>query len=79
MTDLPKRQDLWIPSQNGKAELAAWHYPSPSGQKSGPVVVLGHGLGGTRYLGLEEYARAFQAAGYAVSNREAYELWNEPL
>jgi dienelactone hydrolase len=46
-TGSPRRQDIEIASPANDALLAAWYYPAPSG-KRGPVVVCGHGLGGTR-------------------------------
>ncbi|MET0285225.1 MAG: alpha/beta fold hydrolase [Polyangiales bacterium] len=44
---------------------AGWWYEAP-GAGPHPVVVMGHGLGGTRELGLDPYARRFQAAGISV-------------
>jgi dienelactone hydrolase len=46
--------------------ISAWLYrPQPH---SGPLpcIVMAHGLGGTRDMGLDYYARRFQAEGFAV-------------
>lgn len=44
----------------------AWLYlPSERGA-SAPCIVMAHGLGGTKQMGLDRYAQRFQAAGYAV-------------
>ncbi|MFT3899726.1 MAG: alpha/beta fold hydrolase [Gordonia sp. (in: high G+C Gram-positive bacteria)] len=50
---------------SGGDKCAAWFYPAP-GTAPAPVVVMGHGLGGTMDAGLEPYARALRDAGYAV-------------
>jgi pimeloyl-ACP methyl ester carboxylesterase len=46
---------------------AAWHFPAVDERLAGPdgrpVVVLGHGLGGTKDSGLAPFAQAFAAAG----------------
>lgn len=57
------RQDVVFPSQSGSC--AGWWYAAP-GSAPAPVLVMGHGLGGTRELGLDPFARRFQAAGLAV-------------
>lgn len=44
---------------------AAWWYPA-SGPGPHPVIVMAHGLGGTRELGLEPYARRFRDAGISA-------------
>lgn len=47
-------------------ECAAWLYlPSGATDEGAPAVVLAHGLGGVREWRLDDYARAFQKAGYA--------------
>lgn len=55
-----------IPS--GETTCAADLYlPTGSSPPSGhPVIVLGHGLGATRDMGLQRYAERFVAAGYAA-------------
>lgn len=45
--------DLWLPAGASPANPA-------------PIVILGHGLGGTRSMGLARYAERFQAAGIAA-------------
>jgi len=44
---------------------AAWLF-LPNGVERPPVVVLGHGLGGTREMGLDAYAERFARAGVAA-------------
>lgn len=43
---------------------AAWLY-LPSDTRPAPVIVMAHGLGGTREMRLDAYAERFRAAGYA--------------
>jgi len=45
-------------------ECRAWLYRAP-GERS-PLVVMGHGLGAVREMGLEPYAERFAAAGLSV-------------
>jgi dienelactone hydrolase len=57
------REDVRFPS--GDADCAAWLY-RPTGSATPPVVVLCHGLGGTRERRLDAYAERFAAAGLAA-------------
>ena len=57
------RRDVSFAS--GGDYCSAWLY-LPDGIESPPVVVLGHGLGGTREMGLDAYAERFAAAGIAA-------------
>lgn len=57
------RRDVSFTSVDGYC--AAWLY-LPDGIESPPVVILGHGLGGTREMGLDAYAERFAAAGMAA-------------
>jgi uncharacterized protein len=50
----------------GGAAVSAWLYLPPASTGPVPCVVMAHGLGGTRDMGLDFYARRFQAHGYAV-------------
>ena len=59
----PTREDLVIPS--GTDELAAWLY-RPAGIQAPPLLVMAHGLGGTRRMRLDAFAERFAAAGYAA-------------
>ncbi|PWN40947.1 alpha/beta-hydrolase, partial [Ceraceosorus guamensis] len=59
----PLREDILIPSEGG--ECHAWWYPPKSG-KRGPAIVIGHGLGGIKEMGLNRYAELFQRAGYGA-------------
>ena len=54
------RTDLTFPS--GIERCAAWLY-RPSGPGPHPCVVLGHGLGAVREMGLDAYAERFRQAG----------------
>jgi dienelactone hydrolase len=56
------RREVTFPS--GGVSCAAWFYPVA--RESAPLVILAHGLGGTRELGLDAYARRFQEAGFAA-------------
>jgi dienelactone hydrolase len=49
----------------GDDYCSAWLY-LPDGIEAPPVVILGHGLGGTREMGLDAYAERFAAAGIAA-------------
>ncbi len=50
---------------SGGTRCAAWHYlPDVAGPR--PYVVMGHGLGATMELGLDDFARRFADAGYGV-------------
>jgi pimeloyl-ACP methyl ester carboxylesterase len=50
---------------SGEETCAGWWYEAP-GAGPHPVLVMGHGLGATCELGLDPYARRFQAAGISV-------------
>ena len=53
--------------RSGDSYCAAWLYlPHTVSQAPAPVVVMGHGLGATREMGLAPYAERFAAAGMAV-------------
>lgn len=62
ITQPPVREDVAFPS--GDERCAAWLY-TPVGEGPFPVVVMAHGLGGTRVQRLDAFAERFQAAGYA--------------
>lgn len=62
MTYAP-RQDLFFSSHG--LRCAAWFYPAP-GATPCALVIMAHGLGATRELGLDAYALRFQAAGFGV-------------
>lgn len=51
---------------NGEALAGWWFQPEVAVRTPCPCIVMAHGLGGTRDAGLEPYARAFAAAGFAV-------------
>ena len=50
---------------SGDDTCAAWLY-LPTGVSSAPVVILGHGLGGTREMRLDAFAERFAQAGIAA-------------
>ncbi len=56
------REDLDFYSKGTRC--AAWFYLPETDEKP-PVIVMAHGLGGTREMRLYEYAERFAAAGYA--------------
>ena len=57
------RQDIFFLSHG--LRCAAWFYPA-RGTAPSALVILAHGLGATRELGLDAYAMRFQAAGFSV-------------
>jgi fermentation-respiration switch protein FrsA (DUF1100 family) len=56
------REDVGF--ESGGARCAAWLYRP--GQSPAPLVVMGHGLGAVKEMGLDRYAERFQAGGLAV-------------
>ncbi|NHC24611.1 alpha/beta hydrolase [Nocardioides sp. IC4_145] len=65
---LGARADVSFPSAG--VELSGWHFPATTDELAGPagrpVVVMAHGLAGTKDSGLEPYARGLAAAGLDV-------------
>jgi uncharacterized protein len=62
--DTPRRQDLSFIS--GGDRCAAWLYPTQAPDERTPVVVMAHGLSGTRRDGLGPFAERFAEAGIAA-------------
>ncbi|MGH3969883.1 MAG: alpha/beta hydrolase, partial [Mycobacterium sp.] len=63
----PKFRRSTVDFRSGDSFCTAWLYLPDSGSDArSPVVVMGHGLGATRELGLAPYAERFAAAGLAV-------------
>jgi len=58
------RQDLVF--RSGDDECAAWLYPAVRGAERAPVVVMAHGLSGTRRDRLGPFAERFATAGFAA-------------
>jgi alpha-beta hydrolase superfamily lysophospholipase len=56
------RRDLSFAS--GAETCAAWHYPASGATGEGPIVVMAHGLSGTRRDRLGPFAERFSAAGF---------------
>ncbi len=59
-----ERQDLEF--RSGEDSCAAWLYPASGSAVASPVVVMAHGLSGTRRDGLGPFAERFAAAGIAA-------------
>jgi alpha-beta hydrolase superfamily lysophospholipase len=59
-----ERQDIEF--RAGDDRCAAWLYPARGDAPEGPVVVMAHGLSGTRRDGLGPFAERFGAAGLAA-------------
>ncbi|WP_419811711.1 alpha/beta hydrolase [Bacterioplanoides sp.] len=57
-----QRQDIEFVSQGSRCR--GWLY-RPDGANAAPVIVMAHGLGATRNMGLSDYAEHFCRAGYA--------------
>src|SRR6476469_10994588 len=58
------RQELHFPS--GADSCAAWLYPAASDAAATPIVVMAHGLSGTRRDRLGPFPERFSAAGFAA-------------
>jgi alpha-beta hydrolase superfamily lysophospholipase len=58
------RQELHFPS--GADSCAAWLYPPAGDAAAAPIVVMAHGLSGTRRDRLGPFAERFAAAGFAA-------------
>jgi alpha-beta hydrolase superfamily lysophospholipase len=58
------RQDLHFPS--GADSCAAWLYPAAGDPLMAPIIVMAHGLSGTRRDRLGAFAECFAAAGIAA-------------
>jgi uncharacterized protein len=59
-----KRQDLSF--QAGEDTCATWFYPATGGAAAAPIVVMAHGLSGTRRDRLGPFAERFSTAGIAA-------------
>jgi len=59
-----QRHDVSFPS--GQDECAAWLYTAPDLHSPRPIVIMGHGLGAVREMGLDAYAQRFAAEGWSV-------------
>ena len=59
-----RRQDLSFPSNS--EQCAAWLYPARGTAGKTPIVVMAHGLSGTRRDGLGPFAERFAEAGIAA-------------
>jgi alpha-beta hydrolase superfamily lysophospholipase len=52
--------------RSGEDMCAAWLYPAAGDEAAAPIVVMAHGLSGTRRDGLGPFAERFAAAGIAA-------------
>jgi alpha-beta hydrolase superfamily lysophospholipase len=59
-----ERRDLTF--RSGADECAAWFYPAVNDEATTPIVVMAHGLSGTRRDRLGPFAERFAAAGFAA-------------
>lgn len=60
-----KQEDIAFPAGDG--EIQGWFFSPPDAQQSAyPCIVMAHGYGATRDMGLEAYARRFASAGFGV-------------
>lgn len=59
-----ERRDLTFAS--GEESCAAWLYPAAGGASSVPILVMAHGLSGTRRDRLGPFAERFASAGFAA-------------
>jgi uncharacterized protein len=63
----PEFRRRTVDFRSGDSFCSAWLYlPDTASEAPVPVVVMGHGLGATREMGLAPYAERFAAAGLAV-------------
>lgn len=63
----PKFSRRSVEFRSGDSSCSAWLYlPGNASDAPVPVVVMGHGLGATREMGLAPYAERFVTAGLAV-------------
>jgi cephalosporin-C deacetylase-like acetyl esterase len=63
-TPAPYRNDVIF--NVDEAKIHAWFYLPGKTSNKVPCIVMGHGFGGTKEMGLDGYARRFQKAGFAV-------------
>lgn len=59
-----ERVEVGFPS--GGQKCAGWLYLPAGPPKPRPIVIMGHGLGANREMGLDRFARRFAAAGMGV-------------
>lgn len=73
MSGAPARTDVAFTAADGTTLRGWWYAPAPSpaadrgpGVVPAPVVVMAHGFSAVKEMGLDRFAAAFAAAGYAV-------------
>jgi dienelactone hydrolase len=66
MTDATSRSTITFPSGDDHCTGDLWLPVGAAPSTPAPIVILGHGLGATRSMGLARYAERFQAAGIAA-------------
>lgn len=72
----PEASRLDVAFEAQGTALRAWLYLPSDGTAPAPCVVMAHGLGGTRKMGLDQYAARFQSAGFAVLAFD-YRFWGD--
>jgi cephalosporin-C deacetylase-like acetyl esterase len=66
VTDYYVRRDVYIPALE-KESIHGWFYlPNKHYQHMLPIIVMSHGIGSQKDMGLEPYAEKFCLAGFAV-------------
>jgi hypothetical protein len=69
------RKELTFAS--GQDTCAAWFYPATADRGARPIIVLAHGLAGTRRDRLGAFAERFAAAGIAALVFRLSRLWRQ--
>eukprot|EP01038_Epipyxis_sp_PR26KG_P005283 gene5283-7344_t len=68
--EIMQRYDISLPiNTNNESVLHGWLYipkKYPSSSSTFPIVLMSHGMGAQKDMGLEQYAKVFVATGYAV-------------
>ena len=62
----PPRSRKDVTFQVGETSISAWLYLPENLSAQVPCIIMGHGLGGTKDMGLESYAIRYLEAGFAV-------------
>ena len=65
MKSATSRMDIEFRTSDGLT-LRGWHFLPENTSGKAPTIVMSHGFGGVKEMFLEEFARAFAAAGFAV-------------
>lgn len=60
-----EKQEIRFPVEGG-VELSAWLFVPKQDSGPRPAITMAHGFAGTKYHGIEPFAKAFAAAGFVV-------------